>query len=181
MSNSGIPQAGPSVAKTFEFTKRKRWADLLVTELAGGINFILSTSCTVLYCGPAVAELIGWRDVDLIDQDFLEFITCTISILSHCPPTFSKRNLADDQATFRACFEESIERNSKLLTYVRLKCSESLPYYSSDSKDMLFEIKGYPHTHEIDGSCFFATAKPHPSQNTEMCVSKRYSTIITCA
>lgn len=60
---------------TFEFTKRKRWADLLISELADGINMILSTSRKVLYCGPAITELIGWRDVDFLDCDLLDFIT----------------------------------------------------------------------------------------------------------
>lgn len=60
---------------TFEFTKRKRWADLLIAELADGINMILSTSRKVLYCGPAITELIGWRDVDFLDCDLLDFIT----------------------------------------------------------------------------------------------------------
>lgn len=167
MSNPGLPpQVGSSSPKTFEFTKRKRWADLLATELTEGINFVLSPTSTVLYCGPAVTELIGWRDTDLIDRDLLEIITCTMFLLLSLP--FSSQSPADDQAAFRASFEESIRENSELLTYTRLKCSESLPSYSTDTKDMLFEVKGHPHLLETEVKCFFASAKPYPSKNTEM-------------
>ena len=38
----------------FEFTKRKRWADLLITELTEAIILILSTQCQILYCSAAV-------------------------------------------------------------------------------------------------------------------------------
>ncbi|RDB21526.1 Cutinase gene palindrome-binding protein [Hypsizygus marmoreus] len=150
MSAAGAPQASSSIPKTFEFTKRKRWADLLVTEIADGINFILSASCTVLYCGPAVTELLGWKGADLIDCDLLGIIN------------------PDDQVTFRASFEESFQTNTDLLSYIRLKCNENFSSYSADTKDVLFEIKGHPHSHETEGKCFFAIAKPYPSRNTEM-------------
>jgi len=68
-------QAGSAAQKTFDFLKRKRWAELLVTELADAVNFVLSTSGTVLYCGPAFTELTGWRDTDLLDRDILEVVT----------------------------------------------------------------------------------------------------------
>ena len=65
----------PSLAlPAFEFTKRKRWADLLITELTEAIILILSTQCQILYCGAAVKELLGWRDEDLIDTEFLDLV-----------------------------------------------------------------------------------------------------------
>ncbi|KAJ8521637.1 hypothetical protein ONZ45_g1671 [Pleurotus djamor] len=70
------PPSAPSTAQrlpmTFEFTKRKRWADLLVNELADAMIFVLSTNCKVLYSGAAVTEILGWRDVDLVDNDFID-------------------------------------------------------------------------------------------------------------
>jgi hypothetical protein len=63
-----------SKALTFEFTKRKRWADLLVTELTEAITLILNSQCQILYCGAAVNELLGWRDEELVDGDFIELI-----------------------------------------------------------------------------------------------------------
>lgn len=65
-SSSGLP--------TFEFTKRKRWADLLITELTEAIILILSPQCQILYCSAAVKELLGWRDEDLIDTEFLDLV-----------------------------------------------------------------------------------------------------------
>lgn len=60
----------PKPPLTFEFTKRKRWADLLITELVDVIVFILSPAYKVLYCGTAITELLGWKDVDIMDSDF---------------------------------------------------------------------------------------------------------------
>ena len=59
---------------TFEFTKRKRWADLLITELTEVIVLILSTKCQILYCSAAIKELLGWRDEELIDIEFLNLV-----------------------------------------------------------------------------------------------------------
>lgn len=54
-------------AKTFDFTKRKRWPDLLVTELSGVIILVLSTVGHVLFCSEAAKEMLGWKEevVDL--------------------------------------------------------------------------------------------------------------------
>lgn len=58
----------------FEFTKRKRWADLLVTELSDSIILILSASCQVWYCGSAVTDLLGWREDELVDNDLVDLM-----------------------------------------------------------------------------------------------------------
>ena len=65
------------LASNFEFTKRKRWADLLITELTEAISLILSTQCQILYCSVAVKELLGWRDEELIDTEFLDLVNGT--------------------------------------------------------------------------------------------------------
>jgi hypothetical protein len=69
--------AGLSNAKNqhaFEFTKRKKFADLLITELAEAIILVLSPHCKIWFCGTAVTELLGWRDEELIDGDLMELI-----------------------------------------------------------------------------------------------------------
>lgn len=71
MNSATVNQKPPL---TFEFTKRKRWGDLLITELADCIILILSPACKVLYCGTAITEILGWKDVDLIDHDFLRLV-----------------------------------------------------------------------------------------------------------
>lgn len=52
--------------KIFDFTKRKRWPDLLITELAGVVIFVLNPLGDILYCGEAAKELLGWKD-DVVD------------------------------------------------------------------------------------------------------------------
>lgn len=59
----------------FEFTKRKRWADLLITELADTIILVLSAECKVLFCGPSVNEILGWQDAELLNRDLCDFIS----------------------------------------------------------------------------------------------------------
>jgi hypothetical protein len=67
---------------TYEFTKRKRWPDLLINGLVDSVLFILSPSCTVLYVATAVNELLGWRDVDLVDLDFIKLVNRTLQVNS---------------------------------------------------------------------------------------------------
>jgi PAS domain-containing protein len=74
-SSGGEPLAGHnSKQPTFEFTRRKRWAELLVNELSEAITLVLSPVGKILFCGPAVTELLGWRDEELIDGDLLELV-----------------------------------------------------------------------------------------------------------
>ncbi|PSR83030.1 hypothetical protein PHLCEN_2v5834 [Hermanssonia centrifuga] len=75
--NSSTP--GPSrqavnQQMVFDFTKRKRWGDLLVTELTEAIILVLSVTGQVWYCGPAIEELLGWRDEEIVDGDFCEIM-----------------------------------------------------------------------------------------------------------
>lgn len=65
-----------SAAPIFEFTKRKRWADILITELADTIIYALSPDGNILYCSSAVTELLGWRDTELVNKPFEEFVLC---------------------------------------------------------------------------------------------------------
>jgi PAS domain-containing protein len=65
----------------FEFTKRRQWADLLVTELSGAINFVLSPHGKVWYCAPAIHELLGWREEELVDKDITDFFNGKVSLL----------------------------------------------------------------------------------------------------
>ncbi|TFY73211.1 hypothetical protein EWM64_g10800 [Hericium alpestre] len=64
----------PRQPPIFEFMKRKRWADLLVTELSEAILLVLSPACRVLFCGRAVQELLGWKDEELVDGELLELM-----------------------------------------------------------------------------------------------------------
>ncbi|THH27782.1 hypothetical protein EUX98_g6405 [Antrodiella citrinella] len=162
VTSSDTPRNPPPV---FEFTKRKRWADLLVTELSEAIIFVLSPTAKVWYCGAAVADLLGWRDDDVVDREFSEYVN------------------QDDIGPFHAAFQRCIHNRSELLTYIRLRCKPASTAHnvsqdfqasaSSSVKEVLFEIKGYPHFVPDTGvitecKCFFMMAKPYPSRNTAM-------------
>lgn len=146
---SGSTSNAANSASTFEFTKRKRWADLLIHELSEAIIFVLSNECKVLFCSKAVSELLGWRDAELIDKDLVDLVN------------------GEDKHAFRASFEQSLRSRMEMLSYVRLKCQSE---YNSPAKEVLFEVKGYPHyiDDEQYARCFFAVAKPYPSRNTAM-------------
>ncbi|KDQ61132.1 hypothetical protein JAAARDRAFT_32137 [Jaapia argillacea MUCL 33604] len=162
-SSSSNAVAGPSnqlqsaqKQPVFEFTRRKRWADLLVTELTEAIIFVLSPSCKVWFCGNAVTELLGWRDDELVDTDLTELMN------------------VDDRGNFVRAFNTSLHSRQDLLSYVRLKYKSEPRHdsrdYNTAPKEVLFEMKGYSHfVPEEDGcQCFFAMARPYPSRNTAM-------------
>jgi hypothetical protein len=91
-SGSGSAPPGRATAAggqptNWDFARRKRWADLLITELSNTIVLILAPMCKVLYCGQAVQELLGWNDIDLVDYDFLGLISGEYFILL-VPATF---------------------------------------------------------------------------------------------
>jgi PAS domain-containing protein len=67
----------------WEFTRRKRWADLLLTELSEAIVLVLSSRRKVLFCNPAVREILGWQDEDLIDNDFKDLVNGLYPTRSH--------------------------------------------------------------------------------------------------
>ncbi|KDR81724.1 hypothetical protein GALMADRAFT_239880 [Galerina marginata CBS 339.88] len=139
----------------YEFSKRKRWADLLLTELVDNVAFVLSPACKIWFCGTAVTETLGWRDADLLDFDFMELVDVT------------------DQARFRGAFEEAMKNNSEFNLSIKLKGSDSpLSYPSSNSsKSAVFDIKCYPYTtteSELEVKCLIAMVAPYPSRNTAM-------------
>lgn len=91
-----IAQPSSSGAKSslgYEFPKRKRWADLILTELVDVVVFIVSPTCKILYCGAAITEILGWRDIDLIDLDFSE-------IIDGISPPYVPRSLGADKYTY---------------------------------------------------------------------------------
>ncbi|KAI0748503.1 hypothetical protein C8Q80DRAFT_1103352 [Daedaleopsis nitida] len=153
------PLAGSTPVKeipVFEFTKRKRWADLLITELNDTIMFVLSKTCQVWYCGGAVTELLGWRDDELVDGDLIDFMN------------------GDDRENFRKAFTESVQSKTEMLAYARMQWKNefymSTTDFSSAPKEVLFEIKGRPHYLPDTGEfkCYFAMAQPYPSRNQAM-------------
>ncbi|KAF8623502.1 hypothetical protein AX15_006285 [Amanita polypyramis BW_CC] len=148
---SAPPANGSKGPQTFEFTKRKRWADLLAAELADAIILVLSPARHILYCGNAITELLGWRVLDLLDRDLLDLVPSP-----------------DEQLAFCSAFQHSIAANIELLSYLRFKSSSPSADGLSGFQEFLFEFKGYPHFVNDECRCFFAMARPYPSRNTSM-------------
>ncbi|KAK7038077.1 hypothetical protein R3P38DRAFT_2904299, partial [Favolaschia claudopus] len=144
------PTAGPN----FEFGKRKRWADLVITELVDVLLLVLSPLGKVLYCGNGLKALLGWSDADLIDYDFAD-----LSTISHA---------AEDKDGFIQAFQDSLRTGDPMAaSYVRIRIA---PSKSTDpaSPEQLFEVNGRVQTTETDAQVFFAVAKPYPNKNVEM-------------
>ncbi|KIJ69150.1 hypothetical protein HYDPIDRAFT_105726 [Hydnomerulius pinastri MD-312] len=153
VNNTTVPSSSPVNSNTtFEFTKRKRWADLLVHDLSEAIIFVLSNDAKIWFCGRAVSELLGWRDAELIDRGFADLVN------------------AEDRQVFRSAFEESLRTRTEMNSYVRLKSRNDFAPQDAPQAEVLFEIKGYPHfiENELTARCLFAVAKPYPSRNIAM-------------
>jgi hypothetical protein len=58
----------------FEFTKRKKWADILISELSGSTLLILNSASLVLWASPAIIELLGWRDDEIIERPIRDLL-----------------------------------------------------------------------------------------------------------
>ncbi|KAF9246368.1 white collar 2 type of transcription factor [Melanogaster broomeanus] len=137
---------------TFEFTKRKRWADLLIHELSEAIIFVLSNDASIWFCGRAVSELLGWKDAELIDRAFTDLVN------------------SEDLPAFNVAFDESLRTRREMNSYVRLKTRSAYSAQGVPQSEVLFEMKGYPHfiENELSARCFFAVAKPYPGRNVAM-------------
>ena len=161
---------------TYEFTKRKRWADLLMTELVDNVTFVLSPIGNVLYCGPAVTEILGWKNNELLDINFIELVDGVFFCIDWTFLTESiltRTSLAIDQSRFRSAFNESLLTSREFNCLVRLNSNDRSASYenTSNPQSVLFDVKCYPHVVN-DGTaatkCLFAMAAPYPSRNTAM-------------
>ncbi|KAI0273452.1 hypothetical protein BC834DRAFT_853891 [Gloeopeniophorella convolvens] len=145
-------------APPWEFTRRKRWADLLITELTEAIVLVLSPTCKVLFCNPAVRDILAWQDEDMIDKDLTELVN------------------VNDRLSFCTAYSRSIEHREDLHVYARLRCKPEISFSRiplnppTPPREVLLEVTGYPHFMPGENACkcFFAVAKPYPSRNTAM-------------
>lgn len=133
-------------AVSFEFTKRKRYAELLISELSDSISLVLHPqSLKVLFCSPSVHELLGWRDDEVIDGNFQAWC------------------LSEDRMTLTRALQDAMASRREALVYMRL-------IKKGSSEEVLFEVtvKSYHRSGEDGCKCFFLAAKPYPSRNTAM-------------
>ncbi|KAF5330841.1 hypothetical protein D9619_005476 [Psilocybe cf. subviscida] len=160
-TTSALPAALPAsypIKQTppFEFPKRKRWADLLLTEMFDDVAFVLSEDSKILFCGLSITEILGWKDVDLIDLDFFDLVDPV------------------DHTVFRAAFAETLRTKEEYTIPIMLKSSPSNQVNTSGSvsKDTVFDVKLYPHTFgegdEGRTTCVFAMTSPSPIRDMAM-------------
>ena len=162
-------------APVFEFTKRKKWADLLVTELAGTIILVLSPNGEVLYCGAAAVELLGWKEDDVIDTELTSWMHGKFRIHSQRPTYTQATRLTsaisdtysseEDVPTFLKHFDSCIASHMEMTTFVRLSAKSP-----SDVPWRVFEVRGHPYydPDQRECLCFFAMARPCPSRHAVM-------------
>ncbi|KAJ6502116.1 white collar 2 type of transcription factor [Mycena sanguinolenta] len=156
---SSMQPLSSATGPNFEFGKRKRWADLVVTELVDVLLLILSPQGKVLYCGNGLKGLLGWTDDDMIDYDFTDLLD------------------AEDRAGFTKAFEESLHTgNAMTSVYVRIRTAPSKLSDPPTSEQLVFEVNGRAQitdaaedsTDETPVQVFFMVAKPHPNKNVAM-------------
>ncbi|KAJ7286325.1 white collar 2 type of transcription factor, partial [Mycena rebaudengoi] len=112
-----------STIPSFEFGKRKRWADLVITELVDVLPLVLSPLGKVLYCGNGLKGLLGWNEEDLIDYDFADLLN------------------AEDKDSFMDVFESSLRTGNEMkAAYVRMRCAPSSLSDPPISEELIFEI-----------------------------------------
>ena len=65
------PQRGNQI---YEFTKRKKWTNILLSEQPDTVIVILDYDNRVQYVGPGMRDVLGWEVEDLVEKDFLEVV-----------------------------------------------------------------------------------------------------------
>ena len=111
------------VPPPWEFTRRKRWADLLMTELSEAIVLVLSPRRKVLFCNPAVREILGWQDGELIDKDFKDFVNGLYPSRLCCRPAHI-RVRAPQSTTDSAFARHTLTQSSVVKTFTSTRgCS----------------------------------------------------------
>ncbi|EJD02231.1 uncharacterized protein FOMMEDRAFT_29301 [Fomitiporia mediterranea MF3/22] len=136
-------------AQTFEFTKRKKWTDILVSELPDTVLLILDTDKEIQYVGPNTTDLLGWQVEELVDTDVLDIVN------------------DDDKRHFNNHLQNSLSSRQDLSCHARLKCKPVDEEKQDSQKELLFEVRGHalytPNDNEC--KCFLVVAKPYPSRN----------------
>ncbi|KAG8921513.1 blue light receptor [Tulasnella sp. 417] len=150
--------------KAFDFTQRKRWADILVNELSGAVVLVLSSAATIVFVGEAARELLNWSDTNVQGMKF--------NALMH----------PDDVDPFTDAFLKCVREHSELAIFVRLKSYHTEPAVNhTGGKWPLYEIRGHPHYGppnlsapfamgsgypQAECKAFFATARPYPTRGS---------------
>ncbi|PAV23836.1 white collar 2 type of transcription factor [Pyrrhoderma noxium] len=179
----------------FEFTRRKKWTDVIISELPDTLILVLDSEARIQYVNASVRELLGWDVDELSESSVLTLIN------------------EDDRKRFHERFELTAHTLEPFASYTRFKCkpssassltssspSTSAPVgipetsqmvnspqsvnqdqsHNSNQKELLFEVNGnllfgpetsekYAHLNGNNSSevpkFFCFMAKPYPSRN----------------
>ncbi|KAG8758939.1 blue light receptor [Serendipita sp. 396] len=125
----------------FEFTKRKRWADLLISELVNVGILVFSQTGTIIHCDAAIHSVTGYSEDQIIGKNFSDLL-----------------HEGDTLAFFKE-FEDCISSQRELTFYLRIKAPDS-----RDKSIRLIELKASPYVNEAKNECLcvFAMLSPYP-------------------
>ncbi|CCA71461.1 related to white collar photoreceptors-like protein-Laccaria bicolor [Serendipita indica DSM 11827] len=128
----------------FEFTKRKRWADLLVSELVNVAILVLSQTGTIIHCDAAVHTVTGYAEDQVLGKNFADLLH------------------QEDTLAFFKAFEGCIASNKELTFYLRIKGSDP-----RDRSTRLVELKANPFQASDTDECLcvFAMLSPYPTSS----------------
>jgi hypothetical protein len=157
--------AGGQSVGGFEFTKRRKWDELLLTELPVSITIALSPESTILFTGHnhALEDLLSYNEDELLDRSLSDFT-------SH-----------QDWEIWQSTVQDAVSNGpgSKFQLFLRLqrKASDA----SAIPEHALVEIRGHIHFADaVEAStsdtpdqrtnipyCILAVAVPYPSDAVE--------------
>lgn len=204
-----VSSANNNNATTFEFTRRKKWTDILFSELPDTVLFVLDFTRVIQYANPGASEALGWDVEEMVDMDVLKFINSEFKFapfrqgLRHLK--IITRNLIlganmiigsvisvhldDDKEAFCRRFQDSLNRRQELFCYSRLKSKATFSGTNNTDrsatpvhKELLFEIKGHALylPEHVECHYFFLVAKPYPSRNMAAYVEHLYNLSSSC-
>ncbi|KAB5596254.1 White collar 2 protein [Ceratobasidium theobromae] len=166
----------------FEFTKRKKWADILISELSGSALLILNAASHVLWASPAIIELLGWRDDEVVERPLRDFLhdDDAVPLAEHLKRAVLSRSELFTYSRMRSKFSQSNPNSPRSPTNTAGPCS-------APSSFPLFELRGHAiysksgsatssdpgpsgsnTAGDPESSCFIIMARPYPSRNTAM-------------
>lgn len=88
----------------FEFTRRKKWTDIIISELPDTLILILDLDARIQYVNASVRELLGWDVEELSESSVLTLIN------------------DDDRTRFQERFELTASKLEPFTSYTRFKC-----------------------------------------------------------
>lgn len=131
--NSGNVKA-PQTPKTFDFTRRRRWADVLLSALPGAALFVIDKHGSIEYSGPGTRAVLGWDVDDVIERNVLEFVNGEsylfhlfnlITSLIYFRPVIAYADgcgyVEDDRDAFSARLRRALVSREDLACFTRLK------------------------------------------------------------